>query len=62
MLLGNTQRPGDRGGVFLDPERRTLDLATDSSINAHNTIVSGSATILSDRATPGAGFTHTLGR
>lgn len=40
----------------------TLDLATDTSVNAYNVIVTGDAAILSDKATAGsAGITHTLG-
>jgi autotransporter-associated beta strand protein len=40
----------------------TLDLATDTSINAHNTTVTASTTIQSDKATASsAGITHTLG-
>jgi autotransporter-associated beta strand protein len=39
----------------------TLDLATSTSVNAYNTVVSGDATLRSNRATAGAGVTHTLG-
>jgi len=39
----------------------TLDLATNTSVNAYNATVGGSVTIASDRATSGAGITHTLG-
>ncbi|MFN8306857.1 MAG: autotransporter-associated beta strand repeat-containing protein [Ferruginibacter sp.] len=39
----------------------TLDLASDASINAHNTTIAGNATIVSNRATAGAGITHVLG-
>ncbi len=39
----------------------TLDLQIDSSVPAHNTAVSGNATIVSNRATSNAGITHTLG-
>jgi len=39
----------------------TLDLATDTSVNAYKTTVGGSVTIASNRATSGAGITHTLG-
>ena len=40
----------------------TLDLATDTSINAYNTTVSASTTILSDKATQGSGgITQALG-
>jgi hypothetical protein len=38
-----------------------LDLMTDASVNAHPTTVSAAATISVDRATSGAGITHTLG-
>jgi fibronectin-binding autotransporter adhesin len=43
----------------------TLDLATDTSINAYNIVGENSGgsvyTIIADRLTPGAGVTHTLG-
>jgi len=39
----------------------TLDLATDNSVNAYNTTIGGTVTIASDRASSGAGITHTLG-
>ena len=39
----------------------TLDLATSTSVNAYNTVVSGDSTLRSNRATAGAGVTHTLG-
>ena len=39
----------------------TLDLATDTSVSAYDMVVGGNATIQSDRATAGAGITHTLG-
>ena len=40
----------------------TLDLATDTSVNAYNVTVGGTATIVSDTATAAsAGITHTLG-
>jgi autotransporter-associated beta strand protein len=40
----------------------TLDLAIDTSVNAHNTTVSASSTIASDKATASSGgVTHTLG-
>ena len=40
----------------------TLDLATDTTVNAHPTTVTASTTILSDKATAAsAGITHTLG-
>jgi autotransporter-associated beta strand protein len=38
-----------------------LDLFTDATVNGYNITVGGAATILSDRATTGAGITHTLG-
>ena len=39
----------------------TLDLATDTSAGPYNFNISGPATILSDRATSGAGITQTMG-
>ena len=39
----------------------TLDLMTDASVNAYNVTVGAAASISSDRATSGAGITHTLG-
>lgn len=39
----------------------TLDLATDTTINAYNPLVNGDFTIVSDRKTAGAGVNHTFG-
>jgi len=39
----------------------TLDLATNTTVNAYNVTVGGDATINSNRATAGAGITHVLG-
>jgi autotransporter-associated beta strand protein len=52
--LGTTAQPLTLSGG-------TLDLATSTSVNAYNTVVSGDATLRSNRATAGAGVTHTLG-
>jgi fibronectin-binding autotransporter adhesin len=61
LSLGNTSALGT-SAVPLSLNGGTLDLATSSSINAYNTTVGGAtATIDSDRATPGAGITQTLG-
>lgn len=42
-------------------ESATVDLANDTSITAYNTTITGNATLLSDRATNGAGITHAFG-
>ena len=39
----------------------TLDLATDTTVNAYNTSIGGDVTIISDVLTPGPGITQTLG-
>ncbi len=39
----------------------TLGLATDTSVNAYNTTISGGVTVLSDVATAGSGINQTLG-
>lgn len=38
-----------------------LDLATNTTVNAYNIAVNGTATVASNRAASGAGITHTLG-
>jgi hypothetical protein len=38
-----------------------LDLSTNTTVNAYNTTVNGNATVMSDRASSGAGVAHTLG-
>ncbi len=48
-------------GVAILMNGGTLDLASDVSVNAYNTTVAGNATIISNRATTGAGITHVLG-
>ena len=50
-----------RTGVTLGLSGGTLDLASDVSVIAHPTTVSGNTIIQSDVATTGAGITHTLG-
>jgi autotransporter-associated beta strand protein len=61
MILGSTSALGT-ATVPLQLNGGTLDLATDTSVNAYNTTVGGTpVTIVSDRATSGAGITHTLG-
>ncbi len=60
LQLGSTSALGTTG-TTLTLGAATLDLATNTSINAYNTTVTGSATILSDRSTAGSGITHTLG-
>jgi len=59
-VIGSASALGTTGST-LTVNGGTLDVAINSSINAYNTTVGGSATILSDRASAGAGITHTLG-
>lgn len=67
LKLGSPSALGTTGTTLnfptASPGSVTLDLATDSSVNAYNSTYASSAvvTIVSDRATPGAGITHTLG-
>src|SRR5205814_1984145 len=60
MKLGSASALGTTA-VPLQLNGGTLDLATDASVNGYNTTVGGAVTIISDRATSGAGITHTLG-
>lgn len=65
-LLAGTLRLSHANGlgtnaVPLQLNGGTLDLATDASVTAYNTIVGADVTILSNRATSGAGITHLLG-
>ncbi|MEX0641864.1 MAG: autotransporter-associated beta strand repeat-containing protein [Pirellulales bacterium] len=60
MKLGNASALGT-AAVPLTLNGGTLDLAINSSVNAHNTTVGGNATIASGRSTGGSGVTHTLG-
>ncbi|MGC3968274.1 MAG: hypothetical protein QM775_13155 [Pirellulales bacterium] len=61
MNVGNASALG-AVGVSLQLNGGLLDLATDSTVNAHNTTVGGTVTIASDKATAAsAGITHTLG-
>jgi len=60
MVLGSTSALGSTG-VPVTVNGATLDLATDGSVNAYNVTMDGPATIASDRATSGAGITHTWG-
>jgi autotransporter-associated beta strand protein len=48
-------------GSSLNLRGGTLALATDSSVNAYNTTLSGGVTILSNRATGGSGIDQALG-
>ena len=48
-------------GIALYINSGTLDLASDTTTNAYNVTLTGSAFFLSDRATNGAAVTHTLG-
>jgi len=63
-VLGSTSALGTTG-VPLILKSSTLDLATDASVNAYSTTIpyyyGYCSTIYSDRATSGAGITHTLG-
>ncbi len=60
LKLGSTTALGTTATPLL-LKGGTLDLATDSSVNAYNTTVSATSTITAERATAGAGVTHTLG-
>ncbi|HRI23700.1 MAG TPA: T9SS type A sorting domain-containing protein, partial [Ferruginibacter sp.] len=60
MVLGNVSALGTTA-VPLVLNGGTLDLATDASVNAYNVTLSNTVTISSNRATSGAGITHTLG-
>jgi fibronectin-binding autotransporter adhesin len=60
LVLGSTSALGTTG-VALALNGGVLDLQTDASVNAYNVTVAGTPTIASDRATAGAGITHTLG-
>ncbi len=60
LRLGSASALGTTGAT-LTLNGGTLDLATDTTVNAHNTTVGSTTTINSNRATSGAGITHTLG-
>ena len=61
LALANTAGLG-AAGTALTLNGGTLDLNTDASVNAYNITVSGSASIVSDKATAAsAGIAHTLG-
>ena len=60
MRLGNASALGT-AAVPLQLNGGTLDLSTNTTINAYNTTVGGDVTIMSNRATAGAGITHVLG-
>lgn len=61
LKLSNTAALGAAGTALVLNAGTTLELATDATINAYNTTINGTATINSNRATSGAGITHTLG-
>ena len=65
LTAGNTAALGATGAAVSLAVGTTLDLATDTSVNAYNVTIGnlvGSATIASNKATSGtAGITHTLG-
>ena len=60
LVLGSTAALGAPGAA-LTINGGTLDMATNASVNAYNVTIGGDVTIISDRATTGAGVTHTLG-
>jgi fibronectin-binding autotransporter adhesin len=60
LIAANTQALGTVAGA-VNLGAAILDLQTDASVLAYNFTVSGNGTIISNRATPGAGITHTLG-
>ncbi|MBK9531288.1 MAG: autotransporter-associated beta strand repeat-containing protein [Chitinophagaceae bacterium] len=60
LIAANTQALGTVVGA-VNLGAAILDLQTDASVLAYNFTVSGNGTIISNRATPGAGITHTLG-
>ena len=60
MRLGNASALGT-AAVPLTLNGGTLHLAVNGGVHAHNTTVSGNATITSDRSTGGSGVTNTLG-
>jgi hypothetical protein len=60
MVIGSVSALGT-AGVPLSLNGGTLDLRTNSTVNAHNITVGGTATIASGRAALGAGITHILG-
>ena len=65
MVLGGTVGTSDAlgtGGVKISLSGGTLDLATDTTVLAHEIYLWGNSTILSDRATAGAGITQTLNK
>src|SRR5262249_13747566 len=73
LTLANTAALGAAGaavtmsGGSLDLATNTsvnaynLTLNSNTSVNAYNLTLNGSASVVSDRATAGAGITHTLG-
>lgn len=60
LKLGSTSALGT-SAVPLVLNGGTLDLATDTTVNAYNTTVTASSTVTTERATVGAGITNTLG-
>jgi len=61
LKLGNASALGTTA-TALQLNGGTLDAATDTTVNAYNTIVGGNATIQSDKATANSeGITHTFG-
>ena len=60
LTLSNPAALGAAGANLL-LNSGTLNLATNTSMNAYNATVAGAATIQSNRATAGAGITHSLG-
>ena len=63
LQLGDPNALGTTAGAgTLTLNGGTLDLATDASVSAYNTVVGGNAAIASDKFTASsAGITHTLG-
>lgn len=66
LVLNATAALGNPGILLYLTTNSTVQLATDQSVNAYpvsfnNFAGTNAVTILSDRATPGAGVTHTLG-
>lgn len=60
LIASNTQALGTVAGA-INLNGGVLDLATDASVLAYNFVVGGNASIISNRATAGAGITHALG-
>lgn len=60
LKLGSTSALGTAAAPLI-LNGGTLDLATDTTVNAYNTTVTASSTVTTERATAGAGITNTLG-